>query len=80
MRCTFRDLDPGAISGDDDIFGEDLGESLEREIQILDSTEKRGIVGCPERGDECREFPNKPPHLAVGHPQEDVDAGHPRNE
>lgn len=41
--------------------------------------EKGGIIGYPERGDECRESPNKSLHLAVGHLQEDVDAVHPRN-
>ena len=47
---------------------------------VLDSTEKCGIVGCLERGDEGREFPNKPLHPAIGHLQEGVYAGHPCNE
>jgi hypothetical protein len=75
-----RDLDPGAISGEDDILSEELGNNRQREIETLDSAEERGIVGCFEARNERREPPNKPHHLAIGHSQEDVDAGHPLNE
>jgi len=51
-----------------------------REIQALDPAEEGGIICHLETGDACREFPNKSLHLAVGHLQEGVDAGHPRNE
>lgn len=75
-----RDLDPGAVDGDDDILGEDLGCYIEREIRALDPAKERGRVCRRETGDERRELPDKSLHLAVGHLQEDVDAGHPRNE
>ncbi len=74
------DLDPGTVDGDDDILGEELGCYSEREIPALDPAEEGGIVGCPERGNECRERPDKPLHLAVGHLEEDMNASHPRNE
>lgn len=74
------DLDPGTVNSDDDILSEDLGRYVEREIQQVDPAKEGGIVGSPERGNECRKFPGKPLHLAIGHLQEDMDAGHPSNE
>lgn len=74
------DLDPGTVDGDDAILGEELGCYGEREIQALDPAEEGGIVCCREAGDECRELPDKPLHLAIGHLQEDMDASHPRGE
>jgi len=40
----------------------------------LYSAEEGGVVGCPERGDEGCEFPDKPLHLTIRHLQEDMDA------
>jgi len=75
-----RDLDPGAIGGDDDILSEELGNNRQREIEPLDPAEERGIIGCFEARNECRESPNKSLHLTIGHLQEGVNAAHPRNE
>jgi len=75
-----RDLDPGAIGGDDDVPGEDLGGYFEREIQVLDPAEEGDIICRFETRDECREFPDKALHLAVRHLEEGVNAGRPRNE
>jgi len=75
-----RDLDPGAISGDDDILSEELGKNRQREIETLDPAEERGIIGCFEARNECRGSPNKSLHLTVGHLQEGVNAGHPRKD
>ena len=46
----------------------------------MDPAEERGIICRREAGNKRRELPGKPFHLVVGHLQEDVDAGHPRNE
>lgn len=46
----------------------------------LDPAKEGRIVRRRETGDEGRELSGKPLHLAVGHLQEDVDAGRPRNE
>lgn len=46
----------------------------------MDPAKEGGIVCRRETGDECRELPDKPLHLAVGHLQEDVDAGYPCDE
>ena len=67
-----RDLDPGAISGDDDILSEELGKNRQREIETLDPAEERGIIGCFEARNECRGSPNKSLHLTVGPLQEGV--------
>ena len=75
-----RDLDPGAISGDDDVLGEEFGCYDEREIQALDPAKEGGVVRRRETGDEFRKLPDKPLHLAIGHLEKDVDAGHPGNE
>ena len=75
-----RNLDPGAIGGDDDVLGEDRGSYGERESQTLHSTEEGGVICRLDARNECREVPNKSLHLAVGHLQEDVDTGHPLNE
>ena len=63
---SIRDLDPGAISGNDDIFGKDGGRYFEREIQIFDSAKEGGIVCRLDTRNECREFSDKTLHLAVG--------------
>jgi len=51
---SIRDLDPGAISGDDDILSEELGNNRQREIETLDPAEECGIIGSFEARNECR--------------------------
>lgn len=75
-----RDGNPDAIDGDDHILGEGLGRYREREILEFDPAEEGGVVCRREVGDEDLELPGKPFHLAVGHQEKDVHAGHPRNE
>jgi hypothetical protein len=56
-----RDLDPGAIGGDDDILSEEPGNNRQREIQALDPAKEGGIIRRHKTGNEGRKFPDKPP-------------------
>ena len=65
------DLDPGAVDGYDDVPGKESGRDRQRETEALDQAQERGIVCCPEVGEEGRGFPDKSFHLAAGHQEEE---------
>jgi len=49
------------------------------EIQEFDPAEEDSTACRRETGDEYHKFPNESPHLTARHPEEYMNAGHPRD-